>query len=427
MPRIFWKFFAIIWLILVLTVTVTVAIINAIQPKPFVREMEVQQSLLALHQTANLLESDGLPAAVRFVRASEAAQPLGLQIARAPDPRVCSDRESSEHLSVRKAGVCYQISVRHRDDILFDSLPLLMPWLAILLASTISAATLAQYLVRPLMHLRRGLSALAGGRFDVRIEAQMAGRRDEITALAHDFDTSAARLQQLQDAQQRLFHDVSHELRSPLSRLQAAVGVLRQSPSKLGAILDRMDREVERLDTLVGEILTLAKMRASSTRQIQTQTLDVIDLLHDIVDNAAFEAAARSVTIKANVEGSFLADVDGELIYRALENVVRNAIHYTAEHSQVLVRCETTVDSLKIEVCDQGPGVSRDDLERIFLPFSRGTNAIAREGFGLGLAITRQAVEQHGGRVYAHLPEKGGLAITIELPGKSLHHSTSEG
>ena len=124
MPRIFWKFYAIIWLILVLTVTITVAIINAIQPKPFVREMEEQQSLLVLRQTANLLESDGLPAAVRFVRASEAAQSLGLQIARVPDPRVCSGAKSSEHLCVRKAGVYYQISVHHRDNILFDSLPL---------------------------------------------------------------------------------------------------------------------------------------------------------------------------------------------------------------------------------------------------------------------------------------------------------------
>ncbi|MGO4139572.1 histidine kinase dimerization/phospho-acceptor domain-containing protein, partial [Rhizobium brockwellii] len=108
---------------------------------------------------------------------------------------------------------------------------------------------------------------------------KMAGRKDEVTALAHDFDSSAARLHELQDAQQRLFHDVSHALRSPLSRLQAAVGVLRQSPAKLGAMLDRMDREVERRDARVGEGLTLARLTAGASRPLKTHTRDVIERL----------------------------------------------------------------------------------------------------------------------------------------------------
>ncbi|GGE07759.1 hypothetical protein GCM10008012_58370 [Rhizobium anhuiense] len=252
----------------------------------------------------------------------------------------------------------------------------------------------------------------------------MAGRKDEVTALAHDFDSTAARLQELQEAQQRLFHDVSHELRSPLSRLQAAVGVLRQTPAKLGGMLDRMDREVERLDMLVGEVLTLARLTAGSSSSLKTQSLDVIDLLNEILGDAAFEAQARGVSITTSVDGVFLAEVEGELIYRALENVVRNAVKYTAEHSRIAVSCASTAERLTILVVDQGPGVRRDELERIFQPFSRGNDAAPRGGYGLGLAITRQAIERHGGRVYASLPAAGGLAITLEIPRKSTKHGS---
>jgi signal transduction histidine kinase len=146
--------------------------------------------------------------------------------------------------------------------------------------------------------------------------------------------------------------------------------------------------------------------------------LNVIDLLNDILGDAAFEAQARQVSITASVDGAFLADVDGELIYRALENVVRNAVKYTSEGSRIFVRCEVISDLLKVRVADQGPGVRRDELERIFQPFSRGQDAVPKGGYGLGLAIARQAIERHGGRVYASQRDVGGLVVTLELPRK---------
>ncbi|MEY9781375.1 signal transduction histidine kinase [Sinorhizobium fredii] len=175
-----------------------------------------------------------------------------------------------------------------------------------------------------------------------------------------------------------------------------------------------------------GEVLTLARLTARSGLPLTTQTLDVVELLNEILGDAAFEAQARDVSITTSVDGVFLADVEGELIYRALENVVRNAVKYTAEHSRISVICETTADLLKIRVTDQGPGVIRDELERIFQPFSRGKDAVPRGGYGLGLAIARQAVERHGGRVYASLPDGGGLAITLELPRKPTAHRASD-
>jgi signal transduction histidine kinase len=418
MPRLFWKFFTIIWLTLAVTVAVIILTVKLLQAVPFARELAEERRGLALNLTANVLAQDGADAAAHFVRASEKTLPLGITISAAADPGTCAKENTDDTRSVVRDGACYRISLSAPIGFSFDYFAPLMPWLAILISSTLAAGALARYLIRPVVHLRDGLSALAHGRFDFRIGDKMAGRKDEVTALAHDFDSSAARLQELQAAQQRLFHDVSHELRSPLSRLQAAVGVLRQSPAKVDVMLDRMDREVERLDVLVGEILTLARLTAGSSLPLKTQSLDVIELLNDILGDAAFEAQARGVTITTSIDGMFLAEVEGELIYRALENVVRNAVKYTAEHSNVAVSCEMTTERLCIRVTDAGPGVGRDELERIFQPFSRGNDAEPQGGYGLGLAITRQAVERHGGRVHASLPVTGGLEITLDIPRK---------
>lgn len=429
MPRLFWKFFATIWLTLATTLTVIIVIVNLFQIPPPGRDREYQERAIILKLTANVLARDGEDAAERFIRTSEDTVPLGLTLLKTMESPACGDEGRAETKSILKDGICYRISVAPEANFLLnvvDNLALLVPWLSIFVSSTVAAAALARYLIRPVVHLRDGLSALAHGRFDFRIGDQMAGRKDEVTALAHDFDSTAARLQELQDAQQRLFHDVSHELRSPLSRLQAAVGVLRQSPAKLGAMLDRMDREVERLDALVGEVLTLARLTAGSGLPLKTQALDVIELLNEILGDAAFEAQARDVSITTSVDGSFRAEVEGELIYRALENVVRNAVKYTAEHSHISVSCEAAAERLKICVTDRGPGVRRDELERIFQPFSRGKEAVPRGGYGLGLAITRQAIERHGGRVHASLPDAGGLAITLELPRRPTPYGSAD-
>lgn len=423
MPRLFKKFFVIIWLTLAASVAIIILTLNFFETLPSASKLEHQKREVVLELIENVLAKDGEDAARRLARISEDTVPVGLTISRIAGSGACTDGSTAKTRTVLKDGICYRISVPRQYNVILDTLGPFVPGFGILISSAISAAALARYLIRPVVHLRDGLSALAHGRFDVRIGHKMAGRKDEVSALAHDFDSSAARLQELQDAQQRLFHDVSHELRSPLSRLQAVGGVLRQNPAKLDAMLDRMDREVERLDTLVGEVLTLARLTVGSRLPLKTQTLDVIDLLNEILDDAAFEAQAREVSITTNVDDSFLAEVDGELIYRALENVIRNAVKYTAEQSQITVQCETTGELLKVHVADQGPGVRRDELERIFQPFSRGSDAAPRGGYGLGLAIARQAIECHGGRVSASLPDVGGLVIMLEIPRQPAMYS----
>ncbi|ARO26410.1 two-component sensor histidine kinase [Rhizobium sp. S9] len=426
MPRLFWKFFRIIWLTLAISLAVVILLVKFLQAVPFARQLDQERRAIVMNLTENILLHDGEDAAARFVRTSERTQPLGLTLSKPAEAGACTTKSTVTTRDVLRDGICYRLSLSAPPSFTFDRLGPIIPWLTILVASTIAAGALARYLIRPVVHLRDGLSALAHGRFDFRIGDKMAGRKDEVTALAYDFDSTAARLQELQDAQQRLFHDVSHELRSPLSRLQAAVGVLRQSPAKLAAMLDRMDREVERLDMLVGEVLTLARLTAGSGRPLKTQTLDVIELLNEILGDAAFEAQARKVSITTSIDGTFRAEVEGELIYRAFENVVRNAVKYTAEHSHISVSCEWTAERLRVCVTDQGPGVGRDELERIFQPFSRGKEAVPKGGYGLGLAITRQAIERHGGRVHASLPDAGGLAITLELPRRPTSYGATD-
>lgn len=418
MPRLFWKFFIIIWLTMTGSVIGVFALTSMLQIPPFIKEVDSRQRLYSLDVAERLLRQDGETAAQAFAGAGRSTpHAIDLAIGRASSTTPCASESNERFRAVQVGSACYLLQIKAADvGILKTRWPQLVPWLLAMIASAVSAFWLARYLIRPVVHLRRGLSALAQGRFDVRIGSLMGRRKDEVTDLAHDFDVSASRLRDLQNNQQRLFHDVSHELRSPLSRMQAAIGVLRQNPARLASMVERMEREIERIDTLIGEILTLARLASSSNTPLEYQELDLIDLLHDILEDAKFECAAKDVQIDADVKGSFITRANGELIYRALENVIRNAVKYTADASVVTVECSITVETLRVRVSDEGPGVPEQDLETIFRPFLRGSDRLADGGYGLGLAISRHALERHGGHIGAAVRASGGLMITIDIP-----------
>ncbi|WP_435170893.1 HAMP domain-containing sensor histidine kinase [Falsirhodobacter sp. 1013] len=423
MPKLFRKFLTIIWLTVVGSITVMTLILFQLQAWPVFAKLELQKRDVVLSLAETLLRNEGEVAARQFAFASQGAVSLDLSITTRLNPGDCAGSPTATTRYVRQEANCYRISVAPYAGTAWGKFAPIMLGLAIMLSSLLAAILLARYLIRPVALLRDGLSALAQGHFDTRIAERMVCRRDEIAALGHDLDITAMRLQEHRDAQQRLFHDVSHELRSPLSRLQAAVGILRKTPTRLTVMLDRMDREVERLDVLVGEVLTLARLTTRSGSPLSTQQMDIIEILNDILDDAAFEAQPTGTKISSNLKGSFIAQVNGELIYRALENVIRNAIKYTAERTFISVSCEITGDLLTVRVSDQGPGVAPADLERIFQPFTRG-EGIPRGGYGLGLAIARQGIESHGGQVYASLQEGAGLTITLRIP-RTPHRSAS--
>jgi len=287
-----------------------------------------------------------------------------------------------------------------------------------ILASLGFSALLAWYLSKPIRHLRGAFDAVATGKLETRIGARMGRRRDEIADLSQDFDRMTQQLQILLGSQRRLLHDVSHELRSPLARLQAAIGLARQQPERLDASLDRIERESGRLDELVGELLTLSRLEVSMSGAADEE-VDLVDLVAGIADDARFEAEATGRRVEFSSQGEAIVKVRAELLHRAFENVIRNAVKYTNEGTAVMVRVErwTAPDRLSVIVDDQGPGVPEGDLQAVFEPFFRSETGVKTTGFGLGLAIARRAIEVHGGSIRAlNRQGGGGLRVEIEMP-----------
>lgn len=299
-----------------------------------------------------------------------------------------------------------------------------LPWFqfaAALAASLIVSALLARHLSRPIEHLRDAFDTVAQGGLGARVGASMGRRRDELAQLGRDFDHMAGQLQKLVGSQERLLHDVSHELRSPLARMQVAVGLARQQPDKLDTALSRIEREADRLNELVGEVLTLSRLESTAQGGALAERqdfLDIAELVATVVEDARFEGAdtQREIRFDDGNIGELVMPARGELLHRALDNVVRNALQHTPERSvvEVVLRQDRSGGRVLIDVSDQGPGVGESELEQIFEPFVRGHGE--GKGYGLGLAIARRAIEAHGGTIVARNRRDGGLRVSIALP-----------
>jgi two-component system OmpR family sensor kinase len=296
--------------------------------------------------------------------------------------------------------------------------PPIAPWefIAIGIATSLTfSALLAWYLTRPIRNLRWAFDAAAAGRLETRVSPRMGRRRDEIADLGRDFDRMALQLQKLVSAQRRLLHDVSHELRSPLARLQAAIGLARQEPAKVEPSLERIEREASRLDHMVGEVLALARLE-SGTATRPKERVDLAYLAANIAEDARFEAEAAGRALRFHAEGDAPVMGDADLLHRAVENVVRNAVKFTREGTSVEVNVRTTKHSAVLIVADEGPGITSAELAKIFDPFYRGEAGNGTPGFGLGLAIAQRAIDAHGGTIRAANAPAGGLEVRIELP-----------
>ncbi len=291
------------------------------------------------------------------------------------------------------------------------------PFVAGLIASLLFAALLARYFSLPIRTLRGAFESIADGKLDTRVAAKMGRRRDELADLGRDFDAMASRFGALVDGQKRLLHDVSHELRSPLARLQVAIGLARQQPQKIEATMLRIERESERMDQMVGELLTLSRVEVGVVNT-GGESVSVAELLAMVVDNADFEAAASGKRVVFSGIGSATILGHFELLYRAVENVVRNAVKHTAPGGDVSVRAVVDGARLNLTVADRGPGVPPAELQAIFEPFFRGSGEFRSNntGYGLGLAIARRVILAHGGTISADNDPLGGLRVEIVLP-----------
>ena len=286
-------------------------------------------------------------------------------------------------------------------------------------ASLLLSAALAAYLARPVSRLRDGFRKLAHGDLGVRLTAGMGRRRDEIADLAQDFDAMAERLQQLIASRDRLLHDVSHELRSPLARMSIAVGLARKGGEVPETALTRIESESRRLNEIVGDLLSLS--RAESEAAVEEIYFDLGALLQVVCEDARFEAQPRGVEVRLELSPE-LADPDRapllkgapQLLRRGVENVIRNALRFSPPGDAVLVGARFAEGRFEIEVGDRGPGVPPAMLETMFEPFVKGP--AESRGVGLGLSIARRALAAHGGALQAFNRDGGGLSMKITLP-----------
>ena len=288
------------------------------------------------------------------------------------------------------------------------------------LISAVISFFLARSLATPLEEMRRASRQIAAGELSTRVALRIPKRKDEIGQLAVDFDEMATRLQAMQVANQRLLQDVSHELRSPLARLSVALEIARKKGAgHIESEINRIALESERLETLVNDVLALLRESSESVRKLDEE-FDLGELVSDLVDVVNYEVPEGKPGIAWTPGGECPFNGDRELLWRALENLMRNALRHSDPERGVEVQLNRSrrQSEVNISVRDFGTGVPDKELEKIFEPFYRVQESRDRGsgGHGLGLSIAATAVRRHGGVIKARNVPEGGLEMTITLP-----------
>lgn len=286
----------------------------------------------------------------------------------------------------------------------------------LLLTGVVLCWLLALYLTSPIRKLREATNKFAGGDLTTRVAEKVGRRRDEISDLARDFDSMAERIESLVMSQQRLNRDISHELRSPLARLNVALEMARQraTPETMPQ-LTRIENESFRLNEMISRLLTLSKLETGS-QDFDRHELNLKGLVEQIASDADFEAKARNRSVRVVRADDCRVIGSENLLHSAIENILRNAVRYTKEGTAVDVSLSNGNGRAVITIADQGEGVPETELKNLFKPFYRVEEARDRGsgGTGLGLAIAEQAVKLHKGTISAKNTEDG-LEVEIVL------------
>lgn len=448
MTRVYWRIFLAFWLVLVVTVLVTAGVNWVVfrDELAYTRADTLRDSLDALaEQAQRRLRGDGLEGLRDWLRDLQAGAPMPPLLIVGPDGRDILGRPTPPGFRLlrnlerdpasvdrdrRRMRGRFRPAIRRITDADGNPYLMLVPpfrprtgdWFAtsqlrvvfpvvLVLVSGLVCLLLARYLTRPIAVFRSAGRRIATGDLEARVGPVVARRKDEFGDLARDFDDMAGRVQQLVGNQQRLLRDVSHELRSPLARLQAAVGLLRQRGGD-DPNLDRIEREIDVLDALIGQVLDYSRLQGQTS--LQAERVDLVELVGGVVDDAAYEAAGRGLQFGFEPGPPEFVVADPGLLRSAIDNVVRNAVQHAKRTVTVRIVSAQTGGCVRISVSDDGPGAAPADLPQLFEPFF--TSKSAQAGAGIGLSIARRAAELHGGAIAARNREAGGLVVTLDLP-----------
>ena len=276
----------------------------------------------------------------------------------------------------------------------------------------------ARSVAKPVQALREAARRLAAGELSARVDHPGGASRDELVQLAGDFDAMAERIEALVTHDRRVLQDLSHELRSPLARLQLILDLAQRSddPAAAERYFRQAEQEIARLDRMTGDMLALSRMEGGLPG-MERERLDLAELARDCLQQATLEADARHIDLHCLPAGG-LVEVVGSpvLLERALGNLISNAIKYSPEGSRVELAVHAVAGQAECVVRDHGPGVLEDELDSLFRPFFRGSNAARADGHGLGLAIVQRVAKAHGGEILARNAGDGGLEVRLRLP-----------
>jgi signal transduction histidine kinase len=291
-----------------------------------------------------------------------------------------------------------------------------LPVLFGLLISALACGLLTLYLVRPLRLLRQAVNACATGHFEQRIAPLFGTRKDEIAALARDVDSMSAAISALLAGQRQLLHDVSHEIRSPLARMQVAAELAGLRTDINARELERIVREIGLLDSLVGELLAVE--RIGMTGALPQTKVDLNEVVVRVAADARYEFQADDGRIVLHASPGLWVRGDKDLLLRAIANLVRNAIVHGPTGAPVVLQASSQHGQILVQVDDTGTGIPPEQLESLFQPFVRLDASRNRQtgGFGLGLALVSRVVRWHGGQIRAVHLQPTGFRMEIQLP-----------
>jgi two-component system, OmpR family, sensor kinase len=458
MHSLFVRIFVLFWIAMALIVGGSIAVTVTVAARQY-ESPDVQRRSNVAIQASEVLGTGGVPALKEWLAANKSPEDRDLFII-GPDGRDILGRDLSSSAARRMEffnhdmmlgpahspppprnfrpphyapqivgpdGAAYTVLLMPRRPSAFGALGLPGIWFTILgIALSVSALAtwwLARHLSAPIRRIQAGARALTSERLGMRsagmrVSAGLEGRKDELAVLARDFDAMADRLRANRAAITRLLRDISHELRSPLARMRVAVGLARQPAGDPARQMERLEREIERLDSLISQVLKLARLHGSDAH-FEREEFDLDEVIEQVVRDANYEGAVKGCSVR--LSGAAHAKINGnrELLGSAIENVLRNAVRYSPIGMPVDVSIEA--DALRIVIRDRGPGVPAGDLERIFEPFYRVAESRDRDsgGEGIGLAITSEVMKAHGGSARANLHEGGGLEVILILGDRS--------